>query len=248
MRTRTDAAARARARRIAHHAAVCDRSVRWAHGTAVAATELPDYWDLNVVRWEDAAALSAQELADMAQELQAGLRHRRVEAWDPGAAQDARPGLEALGWETEVELWMRQEGSVRPEAGHPRVEPVAPTAVRPLRSRWTTAGEAFLDQRELADLRRPGELRAFGVREGGELVAFATLYVQARAAELEELFVREDHRGRGHGRALLAEAMAAVGEREVWIVADDEGWPKDLYARLGFVGAWRLHHFTRHPR
>jgi hypothetical protein len=35
--------------------------------------------------------------------------------------------------------------------------------------------------------------------------------------------------------------------RDLWIVADDEGRPKELYARLGFRPAWTPIEFTRWP-
>jgi hypothetical protein len=35
-----------------------------------------------------------------------------------------------------------------------------------------------------------------------------------------------------------AAVLAAAGAEDVWIVADDEDRPKELYGRLGFTGVW----------
>jgi hypothetical protein len=35
--------------------------------------------------------------------------------------------------------------------------------------------------------------------------------------------------------------------RDLWIVADDEDRPKELYARLGFRTAWTAMELTRWP-
>ena len=43
-------------------------------------------------------------------------------------------------------------------------------------------------------------------------------------------------------------AIEAAGDvRDLWIVADDEDRPKELYARLGFRPAWTTMEFTRWP-
>jgi hypothetical protein len=40
-------------------------------------------------------------------------------------------------------------------------------------------------------------------------------------------------------------AIEAAGDiRDLWIVADDDGRPKELYARLGFRPVWRMAQFT----
>jgi ribosomal protein S18 acetylase RimI-like enzyme len=47
----------------------------------------------------------------------------------------------------------------------------------------------------------------------------------------------ESHRGRGYARALILHAAAEArraGAKLVFLVADDEDWPKELYRRLGF--------------
>ena len=43
-------------------------------------------------------------------------------------------------------------------------------------------------------------------------------------------------------------AIEAAGDvDDLWIVADDEGRPKELYARLGFRPAWTSIEFLRVP-
>ena len=43
-------------------------------------------------------------------------------------------------------------------------------------------------------------------------------------------------------------AIEAAGEvDDLWIVADDEGRPKQLYARLGFRPVWTSTEFLRAP-
>lgn len=251
MRTRTDAARRARLRRVAQHAAACDRFVRWAHGTAVFASDLPHYYDVNVVRCEDAPDVDAADLADAAEGLQADLPHRRVEVWDEGLGERVRPGFAALGWDVERHVWMLHDGRAVPPPAV-AIEALALPEVRELRATWIGPEErhldALLDQQDLAGARRLGELRTTGVRDAGAVVAFARTRIEPAAAELEELYVAESHRGRGLGRALTLDAMAAAGSRELWVEADDEDWPKRLYASVGFLPVWIHHSFTRLPR
>ena len=59
-----------------------------------------------------------------------------------------------------------------------------------------------------------------------------------RVGQVEDVFALPDVRGRGHGRALIARATAFARDDDhdlVFIVADDEGWPKHLYASAGFA-------------
>jgi hypothetical protein len=45
-------------------------------------------------------------------------------------------------------------------------------------------------------------------------------------------------------RGVIAEA---AGSEDLWIAADDEDRPKELYARLGFRPVWRAMEVTRWP-
>jgi ribosomal protein S18 acetylase RimI-like enzyme len=248
----SDIAARARAWRNAMHAAICDVIEPWEHGTIVRATRYPRYFDFNVVRVEENPSMSAQELTAFADEALAGLDHRRVDFDLLDAAEPVRAGFEAKGWRALRLLWMRHEAP--PPPGHAlAVEEVPYDAVHELRVAWHQ--EDFPDQdaveyhaqaREVA-VRRGAQVLA--VRKEGSLVAFAQLERDGSAAEITQVYVHPDHRGGGHGTAMTRAAIEAASEvRDLWIAADDDDRPKELYARLGFRPAWRSMEFLRLPR
>ena len=246
-----DLAARARAWHHAAHAAVCDVLDPWSHGTVVRATRYPSYYDFNVVRVEDDPRMTVEELVAFSDEALAGLAHRRVEFDLIGPADAVRADFQAKGWEATRLLWMLHE-SPPPPGPEIVVERVPYDAVIELRDAWHR--EDYPDQdpaayhaeaREVA-MRRDVEVLA--VREDGAPVAFAQLEREGSAAEITQVYVRPDHRGGGRGTAMTRAAIEAAGDvEELWIVADDEDRPKDLYARLGFRPAWTTMEFTRLP-
>jgi predicted GNAT family acetyltransferase len=78
--------------------------------------------------------------------------------------------------------------------------------------------------------------------------AVTTLYADGTAAQVEDVATLRDYRRRGLARAAVSAAIDAaveMGHRFVFIVADDDDWPKDLYARLGFDPIGRAWSFTR---
>jgi GNAT superfamily N-acetyltransferase len=246
-----DAAARTRAWRRAAHAAVCDVLEPWAHGTVVRATRYPSYFDLNVVRVEEDPAMSVEALVAFADEALAGLAHRRIDFDLVDAAEPLRAEFEATGWKASRLLWMRREAPLPPGV-EVAVEEVPYDAVGDLRIAWHR--EDFPDQdpaeylaqaREVA-LRRGA--RVLALREAGAPVAFAQLEREGAAAEITQVYVRPAYRGAGRGTALTRAAIEAASDaRDLWIVGDDEGRPKRLYARLGFRPAWATMEFLRPP-
>jgi ribosomal protein S18 acetylase RimI-like enzyme len=222
----------------------------FAHGTVLRTPLAPDYWDVNTVRVEGSdPGFGADALIALADELQDGLRHRRVEVEDERLGARVRPDLRAAGWLADRLVFMHRAGP--PPAWPDGVEEVPFVQTRALRmlwhdsERWGDEEALHLESQE-AVAARTG-VRAFAVPEGGELVGFAALLPGAGAAEITELFVAPAHRRRGLGARLVAAALAAGGHASNWIVADDEGRPKRLYERLGFRAVWRLYSFIRLP-
>jgi GNAT superfamily N-acetyltransferase len=234
------------------HASVCDVLAPWEHGTVVRATRYPGYFDFNLVRVEDDARLSVDALLSFADEALDGLAHRRVSFENVDAAEPVRAGLEALDWETSRLVWMRHVHPT-PAAAEIAVEQVSYDAVRDLRVAWqredfpsVDATAHYAEAREVALLRGAEVLAVF---DGGAPVAFAQLERDREAAEITQVYVRPEYRGQGCGTAITRAAIQAAGHvSDLWIFADDDGRPKQLYARLGFRPVWKTMDFLRLPR
>jgi ribosomal protein S18 acetylase RimI-like enzyme len=242
--------ARARAWRHGAHAAVCDVIKPWAHGTVVRATRYPSYFDYNLVRVEEDPAMNLEALVAFADEALAGLAHRRFD-FDVVAVADAlRPGFRAIGWKTLRLVWMRHE-SPPPPGPDIAVREVPYDAVHELRVAWhgedfDQSASAYHEQARAVAMSR--EVRVLAVHDGDRPIAFAQLEQDGDAAEISQVFVHPDYRGRGRGTAMTRAAIEAAGDvRDLWIAADDEDRPKELYARLGFRPVWTAMEATLWP-
>jgi ribosomal protein S18 acetylase RimI-like enzyme len=87
--------------------------------------------------------------------------------------------------------------------------------------------------------------RFFGVELAGEVVSYADLYVDGADAQVEDVGTLPEHRGQGYATAVILGAIKqarAAGADFVFLVADAEDWPKELYRNLGFDD---LGHYTK---
>jgi GNAT superfamily N-acetyltransferase len=90
--------------------------------------------------------------------------------------------------------------------------------------------------------------RFFVGRSDGVDAAVTTLYSDGVIAQIEDVATLRDYRRRGLARATVSAAIDAaleMGHGLVFIVADEDDWPKDLYGRLGFDAIGRAWAFTR---
>jgi GNAT superfamily N-acetyltransferase len=232
-------------------ALVCDVLEPWEHGTIVRASEFPSYYDLNVLRVESDPQMAIPELIAFADEALASLLYRRIDFEDSAAAEPLRAGFEARGWLTERLVWMLHE-EPPPPLQDIVVEDVPYDEVHELRIAWHKEDFPALDPSDyLVQARTVSERldsRVLAVREEGEPIAFAQVDRIGPAAEVAQVFVRADRRGRGIGTAVTRAAIEAAKDAdELWIVADDEARPKQLYERLGFRPAWTATQMTRLP-
>jgi ribosomal protein S18 acetylase RimI-like enzyme len=233
------------------HAAVCDVIEPWAHGTVARATRYPSYYAFNLVRVEEDPRMTVDELVAFADEALAGLEHRRVDLEYGDGAEELRAGFEARGWMTERLVSLRHEAPTPPgpDIGVDEVAFDAVDSLRAINHREdfpsVELGDFLSVEREVA--LRLGA-RVLAVHEDGAQVAFAELDRVGRSAEIARVYVHPDHRGRGLGTAVTRAAIAAAaGAEDLWIVADDEGRAKDLYARLGFRPKWTVVQTLRLP-
>jgi GNAT superfamily N-acetyltransferase len=251
-----DRADRGRVWRHAAHDAVCDVIERWEHGVVVRASRYPSYYDFNLVRVEEEPGMTVPELIAFADEALAGLDHRRFDFEVVEAGDARRAEFAAAGWKTLRLLWMRHEEPLPVAAGSEiSVEEVPYDDVHALRVAWhnedfpaeVDPGAYHAAAREVA-LRRGAQVLAVRDPGNAEPIAFAQLERDADAAEITQVYVHPDHRGGGRGTAMTRAAIeAAAGARDLWIAADDEDRPKELYARLGFRPVWRAIEVTLWP-
>ncbi len=239
---------RARGWRRAALAAVCEISEPWEHGLVYRASRYPSYYDFNVVWVEGDPGLSAAELIAVADAELAGLEHRRLDFAEAAAAERVRADLEAEQFEATRLSWMLHTEPLAP-GETTEVEEVDYDAVLDLRVAWHNpepgSGDYLANAREVAMTRA---VRVIAAREGDQLVGFAQLERSDRGAEISQVYVRPAHRGSGRGTALTRAAIEVAGDADdLWIVADDEDRPKQLYARLGFRPVWTSTEFVRAP-
>ena len=96
----------------------------------------------------------------------------------------------------------------------------------------TGAGTPGAAQVKLDEARTGGNDRVLGASMDGELVGAYTLVRDGMANQLGIIAVRQDHRRRGIGRALLQDALRRSGRRPLTAETDEEGLP--FYKACGF--------------
>lgn len=165
----------------------------------------------------------------------AGLAHRAVLL--AGQAMAAADGLTAHGWSVERLVDMAAPAGGSPD---PRVDVVDIDAMRPF---WTATWRSVPDitDAEIAQLvdrqaleEQVTDQRYLAVRERGEVVAGAVLRIDGATAQLDMVETWAEHRGRGHGDALVATAKALTPDLLVLNALTDD-WPVAWYARRGFA-------------
>jgi GNAT superfamily N-acetyltransferase len=242
--TRHSPSERARAWRHSFHAAVCDTVEPWVHGTVVRAGRYPTYYDLNVVRVEQEPGVGVAELAAFADEALAGLGHRRLDFEEIEAGESRRAALTAGGWKTTSLLWMRHDRPLPEGGAEVAVEQAPYEAADELRRTWHLEEDDGSEYEQFCvaarEVSMSRDVRVLTVSDGVRPIAFAQLEREGPGAEVTQVYVHPDRRGSGIGTAITCSAVrAAAGAEDVWIVADYEDRPKELYGRLGFSPAWR---------
>jgi ribosomal protein S18 acetylase RimI-like enzyme len=224
-------------------------------GVAVIEPELPRRHDSNYLLAERVPiGAGAQDLAAEAERILggAGLAHRAVFTFDEALGARLEPEFRELGWNVRRHIWMAQLRAPGREADLSIVEEVGEADLRPgrtaeiIRYPWGTeeVAEQLLDAKLLLGER--AETRFFGVRAGGEIVSWADLYVAQGVGQVEDVATKEEHRGKGYATAVVLRAAGearAAGADLVFLVADEDDWPKKLYERLGFDTIGRLTKF-----
>lgn len=234
------------------------RTVPLRFGTALFNDALARVWDLNYLRVE--ADVDGEELASEAERLQgaAGHGHRKAIVSDVRIAERVRPELERRGWSASRTLIMirRREPDRRADTSAVRevtLDEALPVHERGIRSEPWGTDDATVRQILAAKLviAAATKMRVFAAFDAGEPVAACELYSDGSTAQIESVVTVEEHRGRGFGRAIVTKALqVAEDERHdvVFLLAQADDWPKELYWKLGFDAAGSVYDFLREPK
>jgi ribosomal protein S18 acetylase RimI-like enzyme len=224
-------------------------------GTAYFQDEFPRRYDSNFV-WVDAplSGVTAEALAAGIDRAQEGLAYRHMYVADADEGSRLLSGLVGLGYRGERLLTMVQ--AREPDRrNHDLAEEIDADMLGPflVRVNQEADGGAHAAQAEMLAafrlvLSERAATRFFVVRKDGEIVAIAELYVLGDVAQVEAVYTLEAYRGRGFGRAVVLAASNAArdsGADLVFLDADDEDWPKELYTKLGFDELRRFWSFVK---
>jgi GNAT superfamily N-acetyltransferase len=233
---------------------VADQISEIEEGWVARSAALPGVWSANLVRlrrpvaYERALELTERHMGDAA--------FRQLFVEEAAGGERLAESFRADGWEVDVEVHMALAGDAVGEADVSRVVEAGEDETLDLMDRWLREDETMhLTAEGLRQMRRfhrgfwrGRRARRFGVRDrGGALAAMTLLLSDGSTAQVEDVYVTPEQRGRGQGRALVGHAVAEarrLGHEFTFIVADDNDWPKQLYAACGFqpVGrTWLFH-------
>jgi ribosomal protein S18 acetylase RimI-like enzyme len=232
---------------------VATRVEPWRFGTAVFTEDFPRRYDSNFLRIERSVGPTTPgELAAEADRLLAPLRHREFVVEDAGEGSRLAAGFRELGYLVDRHVLMVHREAVTAPPDLPTATEIDAHALRPavLATNLSIAGMTEADAEMLADFRvasaeRVGT-RYFGVELDGVVASYCEMYLHDGTAQVEDVNTLEACRNRGAGRTVVlaaVEAARAAGADLVWLAADADDWPQQLYAKLGFtpVGAgWQF--------
>jgi ribosomal protein S18 acetylase RimI-like enzyme len=222
-------------------------------GVGVLTPELPLRHDSNYLL-VDRAKDAAEAIAEADRILGgAGRDFRAINTFDERLGPRLRAEFSALGWRTQRHLFMVQRRPTTKSADLSIVREMDQSALRPGRKRailsypWGTPdlAEQLLDSKLLIAQR--ARTQFFGVEIDGEIVAWTDLYLAQGVGQVEDVATLPQHRQKGYATAVVLRAVTEArqaGADLVFLVADDEDWPKELYRRLGFDAVGLAYKFT----
>lgn len=227
------------------------------HGAGLFNPAIAHAWDFNVV-WLDRIPLSLDAAALEAEverlHAQAGVWHRKIVVADPTPPPALAAGLAARGYAHGRHVLMVQH---RPPDRPPRHEvwelaarDAARFTERQLRRAEGLSAPAVAHLVEAKRVVARAGARFFGIRRRRAVVSACDLYLGDGIGQIESVVTDPGYRNRGFARAVVLEAAAQArraGATLVFLQAEEDDWPKALYAKLGFDPVGTISLFTRTP-
>ncbi len=240
------------------HTRAAARVEQLRYGEAFLQEALPHVYWANMLWVTAREGVGFDELVADADRILSGFEHRQVVVSHEALWRTLEAGFAAAGWERDAIVYMVHErqpdrmpadlAAVR-EVSHDDVYAAEERFLRDEPGTTTPAARRQVMQHN----RRIGELlgeRCFAAFDGDAVCAYAKLRHRDGVAQVEDVAVAPEQRGNGLGRLVTCAALAAglaLDPELLFIVADEEDWPRELYARLGFAPAGSIRGFLRPP-
>lgn len=236
-------------------AAAAQRSERHPLGLLLFDDARPRVWVHNQLHVTGPAG-DIDDLVRILDEHYGALQHRRVVVEDEVEGERLADGFQARGWEVDTTVYMalREPRDREPDASlAAEVTSEQQRAVEHETLREAPFAKEAEVREMLVDARAArhaavSECHLIGGFVDGTHVGNTTLYIEGDIAQVEDVATLQAHRGRGVARAMVSLAIDIAHDRDaalIWIAADDNDWPKELYAKLGFRPIGRIYSFTR---
>lgn len=225
-------------------------------GVATFTSALPRVYDFNLV-WVDDAHGQVDLVAAETERLFAERRlgHREVIVPGEESARLLAPALRRRRYEAQrrVVMALRRAPGV---AARQEAREIGLAGAIELTEQSLRRMEQPFDDETIAQLCSTKEIAAsigcrfVGAVVDGAVVSGCDLYSDGRTAQIESVITLDEHRGKGYATAVVLHAIEearAAGNGLVFLQADEDDWPRDLYAKLGFDVVGSATRFLRPP-
>lgn len=211
-------------------------------GWVVRTPTLPMVWSLNHLQLT--GPVSFGDAVALADEYQKDLPYRHIQVGHDHGGDELDALFRAAGWRADREVYMALTDPPGDVAAEQLVE-LSEDQALVLTRLWFLEDHPGIGASSVEQLleftRREGRFwreRSFGLLDdGGSPLSMTKLRIDGTTAWVEHVYTVAHARGRGYARMLVTHvtALAVAGNPELtFIVADDNDWPKELYARIGF--------------
>ena len=222
-------------------------------GTLLLSPSLDAVWSVNgLVAHEPLPGLTLDDLDALFTERFPGGRFVSATFGDPDTGARLEAQARERGWKVEHEVLMVLTREPDRVVDTSAVRAASREETLALMARWiaedfSEQGEEAMRQIE-ALAEREWDARDTRAFVAGDASATCKLWSDGTTAQVEDVYTAPDARGGGHARALVSHAAGVARAEDhglVFIGADDDDTPKELYHRLGFDPIARLTRIVR---
>ena len=229
-----------------------DITEEWEHGVLLRSPSLDKVWAINTaIAVGPPPDLSFDAVDRLLDEHFPG-RFSSAVFEDGEAAGRTEAAARERGWRIEHELYMALHRDADRASDTSAVREGAEDEIRPLMQRWNDEELSDQGPETLEQLTtfvdREWAARPARALVAGDAEATCRVWAEGDVAQVEAVYTAPEARGRGYARALLTRAVELAREsdpRLIFIIADDDDTPKELYKRLGFDPLVRITRVVR---